>query len=125
MFKGTLPENIFILKKGHIGHINSQDIGGLKKTFLKIFRNCNFSDFLVPEIMSPLHVRSKFCIAPIHVRSKLADFALHRDGSNADFAPHIEGSHADFAPHMEWRHRFRDQQIVKIANSSNVFLKNF
>ena len=74
--------------------------------------------------MSLLHVRSKVCIAPIHVKSKLADFAPHMDGSNEDFAPHMEGSHADFVPHMEWRHWFRDQEIVKIANSAN-FLKEF
>jgi hypothetical protein len=74
--------------------------------------------------MAPFHVWSKVCIAPIHVRSRFADFAPHMDGSNADFAQHLEGSHADFAPHMEWRHRFRNQTIVKIANSAN-FCKEF
>ena len=28
--KGTLPQNIFILKSCHISHIDSSDIGGLK-----------------------------------------------------------------------------------------------
>ena len=36
MVKGTLPQNIFILKSGHIGHINSLNIGCLNK-FFKIF----------------------------------------------------------------------------------------
>ena len=32
-FKGTLPLNMFIIKTGRIGHINSLNIGGLKKLF--------------------------------------------------------------------------------------------
>ena len=31
LLKGTLPQNIFVLKTGHIGHINSFNIGGLNK----------------------------------------------------------------------------------------------
>ena len=31
--KGTLPQNMFILKTGRIGHINSLNIGGLKEIF--------------------------------------------------------------------------------------------
>ena len=29
--KGSLPQNIFNLKNGHIGHLNSKDTGGLIK----------------------------------------------------------------------------------------------
>ena len=64
--------------------------------------------------MAPFHVRRKVCIAAIFVRSKLEYFASHKDGSNADFATH-----------MEWRHRFRDQKIVKVANSANFLKKIF
>ena len=88
------------------------------------------SNFLVPETMSPLYVRSKVCMAPfnvrskvcmasIHVRSKVCKFATYMDGSNVDFAPHMEGSHEDFAPHMERRHSFRDQIIAKTAIFAN------
>ena len=73
--------------------------------------------------MAPFSVRSQICIAPIHVRSKFADFAPHMYGSNADFAPHLEGSHADFAPRLERRHSFRDQQIAFILIFGK-FLKN-
>ena len=31
MLNGTLPQNIYIIKNGHIGHIKSQGIGGLNK----------------------------------------------------------------------------------------------
>ena len=75
MFKGTLPQNIFILKSCHIGHKNSLNIGVLKKLLYKFGRNSNLSYFLDPETMSPL------------------------DGSNADFAPHMEESHADCSAH--------------------------
>ena len=79
---------------------------------MKIGRNGHLSYFLVPETMSPFHVRSKVCmapfnvrrkvcIAPIKVRSKFEDFAPHIEGCNADFSPHMEGSHVDSAPHME------------------------
>ena len=34
--KGTLPQNIFILKSDHIDHINSYDIGSLDKEKFKI-----------------------------------------------------------------------------------------
>ena len=33
--KGTLPQNIFIIKSCHIGHINSLNIGFSKKSFRK------------------------------------------------------------------------------------------
>ena len=65
--------------------------------------------------MSPLHVRSRVCIAPFHVRGKFCEFAPHMDGRNADFARHTEESHADFVPHMERRHSFRNQIIAKIV----------
>ena len=74
--------------------------------------------------IAPFHVRSKVCIAPFHVRSKVYKFAPHMDGSNADFAPHMEESHADFAPHMEQRHSCRDQKIAKFAIFAN-FQKDF
>ena len=32
-FKGTLSQNTFILKTGHIGNIKSLNIGGLSKLF--------------------------------------------------------------------------------------------
>ena len=51
--------------------------------------------------------------------NKKNDSMTHIEGSNADFSSHMEGSHADFALHMERRHSFRDQQISKIAISSN------
>ena len=101
-----------------------------KKGEKKIGRFGNLSYLLVPETMSPVHVRSevfmapfhvrsKVCIAPFQVRSKFAVFAMHMYGSNADFAPHMEGSHADFALHMERRHSFRDKILTKIAISAN------
>ena len=98
--------------------------------------NGNFSYFLVPETMSPLHVWSKVCMAPFHVRSKVCiapfyvpskdcKFAPHLERSNADFALHMEGSHADFAPHMERRHSVWDQQIAKIAMYAIFFVNIF
>ena len=66
--------------------------------------------YLVPETVSPLHVRSEVCIAPFYVRSK-----------DYEFATHLEGSNANFAQHMEQRHSFRDQQTAKIATSANCF----
>ena len=124
------PSKHFILKSGHIGHINSFRIGCYNKFFYKFGRNCYLSYFLVPETMSPLyvqskvcmapfHVRSKVCIAPIHVGSKVCKFAPHMDGSNTDIAPHIKWSHADFVSHMEWRHSFRDQIIAKTTSFAN------
>ena len=56
--------------------------------------------------MSPLHVRSKVCLAPFHVRSKVC------------IAPHMEGNHADFAPHMKRRHSFKDQKMAIISISA-------
>ena len=53
IIKGTLPQNIFILKNGYIG--------GWEFFSLKISRNCNFRNLLVPETMRPHHVRSKVC----------------------------------------------------------------
>ena len=130
LFKGILPQNIFILKTGLIGHLNSLNIGGSNKLFQKFGRKFNLSYFLFPEIMSqlyvqskvcmaPFNVRSKVCFAPIHVRSKVCKFAPHMDWSNADFAPHMEGRQADFAPHMERRHSFRDKIIAKTAVFGN------
>ena len=97
-------------------------------------RKGNFCYFLVPETVSPLHVRSKVCLAPFHVRSKFniapfyvqrkdCKFAPHLEESNADFALHMEASNADFAPHMERRNSFRDQQIAKIYISAIFFFK--
>ena len=62
-FKGTLPQNIFILISGHKGQINSLNIGGLNKLFNIFGRKCNLSYLLVLETMSPLDVRSKVCMA--------------------------------------------------------------
>ena len=45
--KGTLPQNIFIIKSGHIDHINFLKIGGLNKLFLKFGANQNLSNLLV------------------------------------------------------------------------------
>ena len=95
-----LPQNSFILKSGHIGYINSLNMGGLNKLYKKIGRNLILSYFSVLETISSLYVRSKVCMAPFNVRSIVCKFAPHMDGSNADFAPHMEGSHADFAPHI-------------------------
>ena len=69
--KGTLPQNIFILKSGHKGHMNFLNIGDLNKFFNFFGRKCNLSYFLVPETMSPLDVRSKVCMAPFDLRSKV------------------------------------------------------
>ena len=69
--KGDLPQNISILKRGHIYHINSYDIGGLKGKRRRIGRYYNFSYLLDPETMSPFHVLSKVCMAPFHVLSKV------------------------------------------------------
>ena len=126
--KGTLLKNILILKSCQKGHIiiNTLNIGVLNKFFWKFASMCNFSYFLDPETVSPIHVKSKVCIAPFHVRSKVCialfhvrskidKFAPHMDGSKADFAPHMEGSHADFAPHMERRHCCRDKITAKFA----------
>ena len=91
-----------------------------------IGRNGSLRYSLVLEAVSPLHVRSKVCMAPFYVRSKECKFAPHLEESNADFAPHMEGSHADFAPHMERRHSFRNQQIDKdavLAHKKNSFFK--
>ena len=128
--KGTLPQNIFLIKSGHIGHINSLNIGGFNKFYKNVCQKLQFKLFVVPETMSLLyvrskvcmthfHVRSKVCIAPIHVRSKVCKFVPHMDGSNADFALHMEGSHADFAPHIERRHSFRGQIIANTASFAN------
>ena len=70
---------------------------------------------LVPEHMSPLHVRSEVCMAPFHVRSKVCIAPIHVQNKVCQFAPHMDGSNADFASHMEGRRSFRDQQIAKIA----------
>ena len=110
--KGALPQNIFILKTSHIGNKNSLKIMGFKRFLKRNGRINKFNLFLVPKPISPLHVRSKVClalyhvrsegcIAPIHVQSKVCQFAPHKGGSNAGFAPLMEGSHADFAPLME------------------------
>ena len=115
IFKGTLPQNIFMIKTGHIGYINFFNIGGLNKFFLKLGITCNLGYFLIPKTIFLLHVQSKVWKAPIHVRSKVCKFAPHMDGSIADFAPHMEGRPADFAPHMEQRHSFRDQIITNTA----------
>ena len=69
-----------------------------------IIKSCNLNNFLDPETMSPLHVRSKVCRAPFHVRSKVYKFAPHMDGSNKDFVAHIEGGHADFAQHTKTKY---------------------
>ena len=68
------------------------------------FRNGNFSNLLVPETMSPLHVRSRVCMAPIHVVNKVCITPIHVWNKFADW----EGSHADFTPHIEQKHsRYR------------------
>ena len=63
--------------------------------------------------MSPLHVRSKVCMATFDVRRKVCQFA-----------PHIKGSHADFAPHMEWRHSFGERKLQTLQ-FLQIFKKNF
>ena len=68
VLKGTLPQNIFILKSGNL---NSFKIGGLTSYFLKFFRNDSYSYFKVPKTMSPLNVQGKVCMAPFHVQSKV------------------------------------------------------
>ena len=70
LYIGTLHQNIWIVKSGHICHRSFYDTGG-KKLFLKIFSTCKFTFNLVPETMSQLHVRSGACMAPFHVRSKV------------------------------------------------------
>ena len=71
MLKGTLLQNILIVKSGHIGTMNSLNIGGWKKLFKHLPDNLILATFLVPETMSLLNGWSKVCIAPFHMRSKV------------------------------------------------------
>ena len=104
-------------------------INGVLKDFkvlsLKIFflnwQKSNFSYFLVPEAVSPLHVHSVVCMAPFHVRSKVCIASFYVRSKYCIFALHLKGSNADFAPHMEWRHSFREPKNTKIAISAQIF----
>ena len=70
--------------------MNSNDLGGLKKLYLKISRNCNLTNLLVPETMFPLHVQREVCIAPFYVRSKACTASIHVRRKLADFGPHMD-----------------------------------
>ena len=83
---------------------------------------CSFRYYLVPETMSPLHVRSKVCMAPFYVLSKVCIAPIYVRSKFADIAPHIDGSNADFAPHIERRHSFRDQKIAQMPISAKLFV---
>ena len=76
-FKGTLPQNVFILKSGDIGNIN----------------------FFFKWVESFLFI---FCVAEMEILSK---FAPHME--ERTFARPMEYSIADFALHLEWRHSSR------------------
>ena len=135
-FKGDLRQNISILKSSYIGHKNSLNIVGFQRCIKKIGSVGNFNYFLVPENMSPLHVRSKVCMASFHLRSEVGIAHIHVRSKVCQFASHMDGSNADFAPHMKeamqtllrtWTGdigRFRDQFFSKIVISANFQKKN-
>ena len=79
--------------------------------------------FFGPETISPLHVRSKVCMAPFHVQSKVCKSLIQVRSKFAHFAPHMEGSHVDIALHIEWRHSFMDQQKL-VLHILPIFKKN-
>ena len=66
---------------------------------------------LVPETLSPFHVRSRVGIdlsmcgakyeALFNVQSK-SESDLHKEWSNADIAPHMKWSNADVAPQGDY-----------------------
>ena len=59
-FKGTLPQIIFSLKSGHIGHLNSLNIGCLVLYYFYVIlaEMDILAIFFLPETMSPLYVQS-------------------------------------------------------------------
>ena len=90
--KGTLPQNIFIFKKMSHMSYKLPRYRWFAKIFLKISRNCNSCNYLVPQTMSPLQVRSKVCMAVFHVRSKVCIASIHVRSKLAAFAPHMDGN---------------------------------
>ena len=118
--KGTPPQNIFILKSGNIGHINSLSIGGLNKFFKKFGRSCNLSCCLVPETISSLYVRSKVCMAPFHLPSKVCIVPIHVQSKVCKLSPHMDGSNADFAPHMKGSHEREPKKKWRLCSAPGV-----
>ena len=57
--KGTIPQNMSILKSGDIGHINSLNIGRSNKFLTFLTEVAISAVFLVPENLSPLNVEEQ------------------------------------------------------------------
>ena len=116
--KGTLPWNIFILKSGHKGHINSLNIGGLNKFFnFFVAENAIWASFWSLKIClcSMCEAKSEWLPSMWGAKSALLPSMCGAKSANL--------SHTDFVPHMKQRHSFRDQIIAKTASFSNFQIK--
>ena len=110
LYKGTLPQNISILKTSLIG---------FNKFFFEIWHKLQFELFV-----GPWNYVSALCAEhSLHGSLQCVEQSLQCSHPCAEqslkFAPHMDGSNADFAPHMEQRQSYRDQIIIKTAVFAN------
>ena len=83
-----------------------------------------FRYLLIPETMSPIHVRSEVSMAPFHLRSKVCIAPFKVRNKFAVFALHIEGRNTDFVCSKKNHQNLTSRKKPRIKKMSNNVQKS-